>query len=140
MVKFPWVPLGEHEKIGTIFLPMCDVDIQKKNWEWMKFSLKVDTGADLTTMEACDRYSLGFGLDGCEEVNGTNITDKKFSTYVDNLKMRIGKQKLEDVPVAFSKKPIKTLLLGRTKILEYFEICFDNKGKQTIFKPIVQRE
>jgi hypothetical protein len=135
VIKFPWVPFGEHEKIGTIFLPMCDVDIQNKNGKWMQFSLKIDTGADVTTMELGELYSLGFGLDGCKEAEGTSITDKKFSTYLGNLKMRVGKKILEDVPVAFSKKPIKTSVLGRSKILEYFENCFDYRRKQTIFKP-----
>jgi hypothetical protein len=133
MVEFSWIPI-EMVEIGTMYMPFCEADIQSKNGQWITFSFKVDSGADMTLMEVDNCYSLGFDLDGCKQIDSTSSRDTKFPTFIRKLKMKIGDQILDDVPVAFSTKPIKTLLLGRFKIFEQFEICFDGVNKRTILR------
>ena len=75
-----------------------------------------------------------FDLNGCKQIDSTSSGDTKFPTFIRKLKMKIGDHVLNDVPVAFSTKPIKTLMLGRFKIFEHFEICFDGVNKRTILR------
>jgi Aspartyl protease len=72
----------------------------------------VDSGADMTLMEVDNCYSLGFDLNGCKQIDSTSSGDTKFPTFIRKLKMKIGDHVLSNVPVAFSTKPIKTLVLG----------------------------
>jgi hypothetical protein len=130
MIGFPWVPIP-HEKIGTIYLPLCEIEIQNSYGEWITFVFKVDSGADMTLMEAHDYLSLGYSFDNDLEIDSTSIRDRKFSTIIGNLNMKIGNDVIKSVPVAFSKEPIQTLLLGRFKVFDHFEICFDHVKKRT---------
>jgi gag-polyprotein putative aspartyl protease len=133
MAKFSWLPIPD-KRLGTVYFPLCDVEIQNTYGEWETFTFKVDSGADMTLMEENNYYSLGYHFDDIKEIEFGSIHDRKFSTIIGNLNMKIGGHTINNVPVAFSKKPIKTLLLGRLKIFDNFEICFDNTKKQTIIR------
>jgi len=38
---------------------------------------------------------------------------------------------IKRVPIGFSAKPIKTLLLGRAKVFDLLNVCFYCKSRQT---------
>lgn len=40
---------------------------------------------------------------------------------------------LRSVPIAFSSKPLETLLLGRAKIFDSLNIYFHSKARRTVF-------
>jgi hypothetical protein len=133
MVEFSWVPIP-NEKIGTVYLLLCDIEIQNSYGEWQTFTSKLDTGADMTLMEENDYYSLGYTFDNNQEMNFTTVDNREISRKVGNLNMKIDGHIINEVPVAFSKEPVKTLLLGRLRIFDPFEICFDNIIKQTTIR------
>lgn len=120
MPEFPWVPVP-YEKIGLVYLPLCEVEIKSKNGRWIRVGFEVDSGAGMTLMEMDDP---------------TNVNKKKFLTHVRNFDIKIGKDMIKDVPIAFSVKPIEIPLLGRMKIFDYFRVCFDDVKKQTTFRVI----
>jgi hypothetical protein len=87
--EFSWIPI-EMVEIGTMYMPLCEVDIQTKSGQWITFSFKVDSGADMTLMEVDNCYSLGFDLNGCKQIDSTSSRDTKFPTFIRKLKMKIG--------------------------------------------------
>ena len=131
MVEFPWVPVV-FKKIGRVYLPLCDVEIKSKYGRWITFNFKVDSSADMTLMQVYDCYTLGYTLGDCKHHFSSNINKEKFRTHVRNFDIRIGDDIAKDVPIAFSVKPIETLLLGRMKIFDNFIVCFDDIKKQTL--------
>jgi hypothetical protein len=110
--------------------------IQKKDKRWNEYLFKIDTGSDVTFMNTGDCIDLGYRLKDCEERDYTNTNNEKYRMYLKDFNVKICDYLIKKVPIGFSAKPIKTLLLGRAGIFGFLNVCFDCKSKQTvIFTP-----
>jgi hypothetical protein len=103
MAEFFWVPIRDG-RIGTVYLSLCDIEIQNSYGVWQTFTFKVDSGADMTLMEEGDYYSLGYNFHDNDKIDFTDVQDKAFTTKIGKLNMKIDGHVIDNVPVAFSKK------------------------------------
>jgi hypothetical protein len=133
-LAFAWYPA--QTKFGQTYMSFCKIDIQKKNGKWLKRELKIDSGADMVLLEKHDINTLGYTLDDCEGVDVENITEKKSPASMRRFNIRIWDLIINDVPIAFSDKPVRSLLLGRAKIFESIDILFHRKTKHTILSSL----
>lgn len=120
ILPYPWRPA--QSVFGPVRVPYATVEIQNSNNEWEEFVLKVDSGAVVTLMNPDDCVLLGYTLNDDKEVIFKDAQDNSLPTCIHNLSMRFGDHILSDVPVAFAKKRIPDLLLGRIRIFDYFDI------------------
>jgi hypothetical protein len=131
-IAFEW-QLYHDDILGDQYLPVCTIEIKTKDGEWRSEVLKVDSSADTILMDEDDCTVLGYKFDDCipylyHDVNRTYV--KCFIQYFD---VRIGGFVINDVPISFSTRPISSSLLGRSKIFDLLDICFDGKNKYTLF-------
>jgi gag-polyprotein putative aspartyl protease len=115
------------------YIPICELEIRKKDGTWVPFIFKIDSGADTILMKESDCRDLGYSLADCEQVEFDTASDKSVKTRVQMLDVRISGYAIEQIPIAFSVSPIKTLLLGRAKLFETLDICFLHEHKNTVF-------
>jgi len=115
------------------YIPICELEIRKKDKTRVRFVFKVDSGADTILMKESDCRDLGYSLANCQRLEFHTASDKTIKTRVRTLDMRIAGHVIKNIPVAFSISPIHMLLLGRAKIFETLDICFLHKHKNTIF-------
>jgi hypothetical protein len=108
------------------------MSIQKKDNAWVDYVFKIDTGSDVTFMNTGDCIDLGYRLNDCKRRYYTNTNNEKYRLYLKNFNIKIGDYVIKRVPIGFSAKPIKTLLLGRAKVFDLLNVCFDCKSRQTI--------
>lgn len=120
-------------------MPICEVEVRKKDGTWMGFIFKIDSGADTTLMNESDCNGLGYSLANCPRLE-FNTSGKVIRTRIRMLDMRISGYVIKNVPVAFSPDPIKTLLLGRAKIFHKLDVYFLHKHKNTIFTALTSPE
>jgi hypothetical protein len=115
------------------YMPICELEVRRKDKTWMRLVFKIDSGADTTLMRESDCRDLGYSFEDCQQLEFHTASEKTIKTYVRMLDMRIAGYMIKDVPVAFSTSPINIQLLGRAKIFETLDICFFHKNKNTIF-------
>ena len=115
------------------YIPICELEITKKDETWMRFIFKIDSGADTILMKESDCRDLGYSLEDCEQLEFDTASDKAVKTHVRMSDVRISGYVIKKIPIAFSASPIKTLLLGRAKLFETLDVCFLHKHKHTIF-------
>jgi hypothetical protein len=120
IVPYPWRP--GLSVFGPIKVPFATVEIQNSDNEWEEFVMKIDSGAIVTLMNPEDCTLLGYTLNVDNEVTFKDAQDNNLPTCVLRLNMRFGDIILSDVPVAFAKRRVPDLLLGRIKIFDYFDI------------------
>jgi hypothetical protein len=60
------------------------------------------------------------------------ITIQITRAYIKKLNVKIDSFVMRRVPIGFSAKPIKTLLLGRARIFDLLNVYLDCKSKETI--------
>jgi Aspartyl protease len=121
---------------GQTYVSFCRIEIQKRNEQWLKRELKIDSGADMTLLEKHDLSTLGYTPDDREGVDVENITEKKSPASMRRFNIKIGDFIINDVPIAFSDKPVRNLLLGRAKIFESINILFHKRTRHTILSNI----
>lgn len=131
--NFAW-----HQKpsknFGTIYEPIAEIELQNKNNKnWQRFVFKIDSGAVITLMNAGDCALLGYKLEDGQHVELGAINGAPVSAYVHKLNMRVGLDKIEDVRIAFSEKPIQPLLLGRLEVFHFFDIDLRGRLGQSVF-------
>jgi hypothetical protein len=96
--------------------------------------LKVDSGADTTLMQECDCVLLGYTFDDCNQHSYYGINKQEtVQCFIHYFNIKIGDFVINEVPISFSTKPIANPLLGRSKIFDMLDICFDSKNKHTLF-------
>jgi hypothetical protein len=137
MVEFPWIPVPTDS--GINYLPMGEIEIQSRSGDWLTFGFKLDSGADMTLMQEQDCYTLGYAVKDCVKRNYSNANSAGHIGYVRDFNIKIGDNIINGVPIAFSKKPIRVLLLGRKKIFDQLEMCFDGVNKRTILRDVGKR-
>ena len=133
-LAFAWY--SSQTSFGQIYTPYCRIEIQKRNENWLKRELKIDSGADMTLMERHDLAALGYNLSDCDEIDFKNINNEEFPTSMRRFNIRIGEFLINGVPIAFSDRPIKNAVLGRAKVFDSIDIFFDRRMKHTIFSSL----
>jgi predicted aspartyl protease len=131
-IRFEWAEMDESILGIKTYWPLCEAEIRKKDGTWIRFIFKIDSGADAILMKESHCYALGYSLADCQQLEFDTASDKPVRTSIRMLDVKISGYVINDVPVAFSPGPIKTLLLGRAKIFNTLDICFLHKHKNTV--------
>jgi hypothetical protein len=114
--------------------------IRKRDDTWLEHVFKIDSGSDITFMNKQECYNLGYTLSDCETRYYTDTNNGTYRVYVRPFTVKIGggsgDYEIKKVPIGFSSKRVPMNLLGREKIFDSLNICFDCESKQTvIFTP-----
>jgi hypothetical protein len=132
-IAFEWFDTGQFILENRLYIPICEVEIRRQDQKWVPFVFKVDTGADTILMNDTDRFDLGYSLDGSRELKFNTSSDRPIKANVLPIDVRFPGHIIEEIPIAFSTTPIKTLLLGRLKLFNVLDVCFLYKSRHTVF-------
>ena len=87
------------------YIPICELEIRKKDKTWVRFVFKIDSGADTILMKESDYLDLGYSLEGCQQLE-SRTANKSIRAHVRMLDMRISGHVIKNILVAFSTCPI----------------------------------
>lgn len=87
---------------GDIPRPMAIIGLRNATGTWQQFTFKIDTGADMTGMNAEDCKLLGYELEEGERVSFDGIGGSQ-TGHMHKIDMQIGNNIMNKVPVVFSK-------------------------------------
>lgn len=119
--------------LGIEYTPECTMAIQTKNKTWVERVFKIDTGSNVTFMEVDDCHKLGYTQRDCKPYDFTNANREVSRAYVKKFTVKIGDYPIKNVLIAFSAKPLETLILGRAGIFDSLNIYFHSRERRTVF-------
>ena len=131
-IAFRWHSFDD-PLLGTQYLPICTIEIQKKDGKWKRQVLKIDSGADTILMQECDCKLLGYSFEECIPYSYEDINRNKVESRIRRFDIKIGDFMINAVPVSFATNPIADPVLGRSKIFEILDVFFDSANKYTLF-------
>ncbi len=102
--------------------------------KWIRTEALVDTGATYSVFSSKIADRIGLNYQKGEKIPLTNASGKKFDTYLNQVKIQIGKH-IVNALFGFSDGLCPYNLLGRKDVFDHFKICFDEKNYQVVFYP-----
>ena len=133
MTQYTFPYRREHSSlIGEIHRPVATISLQAKNKKWISFTLYADAGADITLLPRSACKGLGYHLKKGKPGHVGGITKGKIKVYIHQLNTKLGEQTFK-AKIAFANTDNIPPLLGRTDVFDHFQVCYNNKQKQTTF-------
>lgn len=117
--------------IPTIFLWL---NVQSPS-ELIPFSFLFDTGADVTSFPTSAAEKLGIDLDKCPREPMSGYEGTTILVYQSEITINFNNKKLI-IPCVFNPNEEVPILLGRSGIIEKFNITLDGRSKEIIFEEI----
>jgi len=102
---------------------VIEMYLKTKEGEWFKVSPYADSGADITILPKSVCEILGLRLQDGQESVVTGVGGEEIKIFIHKIAVRIGDEEFE-VRVGFAKREDIPYLLGRTDILNHFNILF----------------
>lgn len=94
-----------------------------------------DTGADTTSFPVSAAKKLGIDLDKCPDESMTGYEGTTVLVYRSEIKIHFNNKNFT-IPCVFNPNEEVPILLGRTGIIDRFNITLDGKNKEIIFEEI----
>lgn len=113
------------------YIPICELEIRKKDKTWVRFVFTVDSGADTILMKESDCRDLGFSLENCQQLEFHRASDKTIKTRVRMLDMRIAGYMIKNIPIAFHS--YSYTIIRKSKNIWDIGYLFLYEQKNTIF-------
>jgi len=113
------------------YRPIVTVYIKHDDLSWHPYSMYIDSGADITTINKSFGNLIGLRLKPKEikyELNGVGGQEK--FVYRD-VTIKLVKQIL-NIKIAWVQNDSVPLLIGRESVFDKFKICFNEKDKQIV--------
>ena len=105
------------------------------NREWFPTQAYVDSGATYSIFSSKVADYIGLEYRKGRKINITVGSGETIATYLNRLKIQIGRNRI-DALLGFSDElGAKINLLGRKDVFDHFKICFDEKNSQVVFYP-----
>jgi len=119
--------------LGQITKPVAVIGIRDSGGYWKNFTFKIDSGADITAMNASDCELLGYNILDGDRVEVSRVGGQRQIGFIHKLDMRIGQDVLEDVRILFLMNRISELLLGRLEVFYNYNIGLSGRFGNTNF-------
>ncbi|MDI6860281.1 MAG: aspartyl protease family protein [Methanocellales archaeon] len=131
MIKFTY-ERQESKVFGTICRPIAEVFFRKRDTDrWVKMSLIIDSGADVTLLPKMYARTLGIDINECEEQETRGVGGSVKIYLCDKLQARLNGTRLQ-AKVGFVDTADLPPLLGRIDFFDFFEICF--RKREIVFE------
>ena len=130
MLSSKW-RVRSHRYLGTIHLPIIDLEIQDARGPFVPFSVCVDSGAAVSLLPQAMATVLGLDPSAGRpiELGGAGHHGLKDRLY--NLAVRLTGLPIVTVPFAIADVDNVPGLLGRLGVFDRFEITFDPTRRET---------
>lgn len=114
------------------YRPIVTIYINHKDLSWHPYSMYVDSGADITTINKTFGNLIGLRLKPKEQKYELNGVGGKEEFVYRDIDIKLIKQ-IFKIKVAWVQNDNIPLLLGRENVFDKFEIIFKEKDKQITF-------
>lgn len=123
--------IRSHPYLGTIHVPLIDVEIQDPQGSFVPFSLCVDSGAVVSFLPRSAMQYLGLdpGAGRAIQLGGVGHYGLRARLY--DLPIRLTGLPVATVPFAIAEVDNVPGLLGRLGIFDRFDITFDPTRRET---------
>lgn len=129
-MEFPY--LIKTTNTGNLLLPYCWIEVKTVyNQSWRKYKFLFDSGADFTSVPKFMSNVAGYNLNKAKQEVMYTANNEPMITYIGKIKIRIDSMEL-NLPCAFTDRNDTPFLLGRSGLIERFEILLSAKKKATI--------
>lgn len=128
-MEFPY--LSKQTELGSILIPYCWIEVLTQKGIWRKQKFLFDTGADFTSVPRFMSVVVGQDLKKAKQEIMYTANNEPMVTYLGKMKIKINNTQI-DLPCAFTDRDDTPFLLGRTGLIERFEILLSAKKKATI--------
>ena len=123
----------ESPTFGTIYRPIAYVEVKSTSEEWKIFYPEVDSGAPLSVFNKSDCELLGYRLKEGKYFHISSVIGSSIPAYIHEVEMKVGKEIIIPVKVAFTDGLNHKQLLGRINIFDTFQVLFRGKILETSF-------
>jgi len=114
------------------YRPIATLYIKHKDSSWHPYSMYIDSGADITTINKSFGNLIGLRLKPKEQKHELNGVGGKEEFVYRDIEIRIIK-KVFNIKVAWVQNNNIPLLLGREGVFEKYTICFREKQQEIEF-------
>ena len=111
--------------LGEIYRPVVEFHVGAKDKEWILVSAYADSGADITIFPKTVCALIGLELRKGERSIITGVSGAGIAFYIHKVRIKIGDKELK-IRAGFAETENIPYLLGRTDILEHFDILFQS--------------
>ena len=115
------------------YRPVATIYINHKDTTWHPYSMYIDSGADITTINKTFGNLVGLRLKPKEQKYELNGVGGKEEFVYRDIEIKIVKQ-VFNIKIAWVQNDNIPLLLGREGVFDKFEIIFKEKFREIIFK------
>lgn len=129
VIKFPY-ERQESKIFGTILRPIAEIYFQKRGGKWLRISMIVDSGADITLLPKMYAGVLGIDTNECRKEETKGVGGEAEIYLCKDLVVKIGEGEL-NIVAGFIDEDIPPLM-GRADFFNTFEVCF--KKDELVFK------
>ena len=134
-IEYPWNN-EENPNLGNIPKPIAEVGIKNSSGEWIRYILKIDSGASVTILSFSDCSDLGYRYEDGEETYLGPLTGPQVKGRIHKLDLKLGGEILENVPIVFAERKLNDLLLGRKEIFTVFDIHLKGNLCKTVLERV----
>lgn len=124
-----------HRYLGTVFVPIIDLEIQDARGPFTPFSLCVDSGAVVSLLPGSAAGYLGLDPSAGKPIELGGVGRHALRARLHDLTLRIG-DVTAAAPFAIAVTEDVPGLLGRLGVFDRFEITFDPRERQTRITPV----
>jgi len=110
---------------GYVYRPVVEMHLRTREGEWFKISPYADSGADITILPRSVCEILGLRLQDGQENVVTGVSGEEIKIFIHKITIRIGGEEIE-IRAGFAEREDIPYLLGRTDILNRFNILFES--------------
>jgi len=110
---------------GYVYRPVVEMHLRTREGEWFKISSYADSGADITILPRSVCKILGLRLQDGQENVVTGVSGEEIKIFIHKITVRIGDEEIE-IRAGFAEREDIPYLLGRTDILNRFNILFES--------------
>ncbi len=120
-----------HRYLGTIHVPIIDLEIQDARGSFAPFSLCVDSGAVVSLLPRSAAQYLGLDPSAGRPIELGGVGQRGLRAQLHELTIRLVGMPMVTVPFAVAEQENVPGLLGRLGVFDRFEITFDPSRRET---------
>ena len=125
MKKFYFPYKKEPSRVfGEVLRPVVEVYLKTKQGNWFNVSVYVDSGADVSIFPSTVCEILGLNLKKGVKSSVTGVSGEEIKIFIHKVWVKIGGKELQ-IRIGFAEREDIPYLLGRTDVLDHFDITFE---------------